>query len=280
MIDPGGTIPQSQTGIAPGVGLAVSGGIAVAQAIARGGPRRQYKWNKKAANDTNQMNRDNAIWALEENKKIQNEQRVYDSPEAQMARYKKAGLNPHLIYGNGSSAGSAFPISTQGIAPSRIDAPSAAYPDVAGSFLNASQTAAQTELTQAKTTESGYKSALLDIQKDIARTNPMLRPEVATNVAYAMEQTAELKADLATQQMEIPTNDSMTRGRRKVMNDIEKLNQELGLNTTDQQIRNKILESKEYENALKKIQVEWMKDGDVTPQHIYQGLMLLLQKML
>jgi len=42
--------------------LVVEGVIAASQAIARGGPRRQYKWNKKAANDTNAMNRDNAIW--------------------------------------------------------------------------------------------------------------------------------------------------------------------------------------------------------------------------
>lgn len=260
--------------------LVMQGVIAASQAVAKGGPRRQYKWNKKAAQDTNAMNRDNAMWTLEQNKRLQNEQRVYDSPASQMARFKAAGLNPHLIYGNGSSSGSAFPISSNGIAPSRIDAPLAAYPDLAGSFLQAGQTVAQTELTEAKTLESGFKSALLDIQKDIARTNPMLRPEVAVAVSDSMQQTAALKADLAWQQNQIPDDDTMTRGRRKVENDIKAMNQKLGLNTTDQEIKNRILESKEYENALKAIQVEWMKNADVTPQHIYQGLMLLLQKML
>lgn len=40
-----------------------------------------------------------------------NRQNAYDSPAAQMGRYKDAGLNPLLIYGNGSSsAGNSSPV--------------------------------------------------------------------------------------------------------------------------------------------------------------------------
>jgi len=280
--------------IDPVTGAIITQGIiAGAQAITKGGPRRQYKWNKRAANDANQMNRDNAIWTLEQNKQLQNEQRVYDSPASQMARYKAAGLNPHLIYGNGSSAGSAFPISQQGIAPSRIDAPSASYPDVAGTFLQAGQTIAQTELARAKEVESEHKTQLIDIQRDIAKSNPMLNEYVYKATIFQLESLATQKAQesryMSQMRKDKTTNaeHAMQLGMQKVETDIQKMLSEIGLKGSDlelkqmdKKIKNEILQSKEYENALKKLQVDWMKDGDLTPQHIFQGLMLLLTKMM
>lgn len=260
--------------------LVAQGVLTTAQAITRGGPRRQYKWNKRAAEDSNQMNRDNAIWALEENKKIQNEQRVYDSPEAQMARYKAAGLNPHLIYGSGTSAGSAFPISTQGIAPSRIDAPSASYPDIAGSFMSAGQSLAQTGLTQQKTQESQQKTALMEIQTDIAKTNPMLNENVYKGTIYMMEQVALQKAqDARFLASYANREDAYTRGEQKIQSSVDAMMKGLDIQNQDLEIKNKIFESKEYQNALLKIQKAWLEDGDISPEHIRQGLMLILGRM-
>jgi len=260
--------------------LVAQAAIATAQAITRGGPRRQYKWNKRAAADTNQMNRDNAIWAIEENKKIQNEQRVYDSPEAQMARYKAAGLNPHLIYGSGSSSGSAFPISTQGIAPSRIDAPSASYPDVAGSFLSAGQTIANTGLAQQKQVESEQRTALMEIQTDIAKTNPMLDENVYKSTVYMMEQIALQKAQDARFLASYAKNDdAYTRGEQKIQASVDLMMKQLDITGKDLEIKNKIFESKDYQNALLKIQKAWLEDGDISPEHIRQGLMLILGRM-
>jgi len=264
------------------------GVIATAQAITRGGPRRQYKWNKKAAQDTNIMNQQNAMWQLEQNKRIQQEQRVYDSPEAQMARYKAAGLNPHLIYGGGSgSSGGTFPISSPGIAPSRIDAPSASYPDVAGSFVQAGQSLAQTKLAEQKTVESEFKTALIETQTEIAKSNPMLNPHVYRATIFSMEALATQKAQEARYLSDFAPGESSTRAEQRIQADVAKMFQDLGLGRTqkelmemDKQIKNKILESKEYSNALQKIQVEWMKEGDFTPQHVFQGLMLILQKMM
>lgn len=268
-------------------GGAIEGVIALSQAITRGGPRRQYKWNKRAAQDTNAMNRDNAQWALEENRKIQNEQRVYDSPENQMARYKAAGLNPHLIYGSGSSSsGGTFPISTQGIAPSRIDAPSASYPDVAGSFLQAGSSIAGTQLAQQRAEQSEHQTALIDVQVDIAKTNPMLNPAVYKSVIASMAALADAKAKEANTTWSIRETTSekgwerYTIGEKKMTQDLEAMAQKLGLNNADLQIRNRILESKGYENAIKEIQTNWLKDGDISPEHIRQGLMVLLSQML
>ncbi|QCQ85059.1 DNA pilot protein [Blackfly microvirus SF02] len=267
--------------------LLAQGVIATAQAITRGGPRRQYKWNKRAANDANQMNRDNAIWSLEENKKIQNEQRVYDSPANQMARYKAAGLNPNLIYGGGSgSSGGTFAISAPQVAPSRIDAPSASYPDVAGSFVQAGQSLASTQLAQQKADESETKQALIEVQTDIAKANPMLNPGVYKALTASMVDVANAKASEAkTMWMvrEKTTEHSWERytlGAKKIESEVESMIQKLGLNTKDLEIKNKILESKEFSNAILEVQKNWLKDGDITSQHVFQGLMLLLSKMM
>lgn len=55
--------------------------------------RRTLKWNENAL-------RQQREWALQD-WSMQNE---YNSPAAQMERLKAAGLNPHLVYGNGADA--------------------------------------------------------------------------------------------------------------------------------------------------------------------------------
>jgi len=246
-------------------------------------PQRQYRWNKRAMEDANALNRANQQWLLEQQKGLRDEARLYDSPEAQMARLKAAGLNPHLIYGSGSSAGGAFPIDAGQIAPARLDAPQAAMPDPIGNYLAASRGFASMDLTGAKTAESLMRTQAQQLQNDIAKNNPMLSPEVARAVSEAMQNAAELKSA----QDWYMKNSWITQGDRasrlyvaKIQNEIELTWQKLGLNTTDLAIKNKILESKEFENAVKEIQAKWLKDGDISPEHIRQGLMLILTKML
>lgn len=246
-------------------------------------PQRQYRWNRRAMEDANALNRANQQWLLEQQKGLRDEARLYDSPEAQMARLKAAGLNPHLIYGSGSSAGGAFPIDAGQIAPARLDAPQAAMPDPVGNFLAASRGFAGLELTGAKTAESLMRAQSNEIQIEIAKTNPMLSPEVAKAVSKAMENAAELKSaqDWYIKNSWIDQGDRTSRIYvAKIENEIALTWQKLGLNTTDLAIKNKILESKEFENAIKEIQTRWLKDGDITPEHIRQGLMLILTKML
>lgn len=243
--------------------------------------RRQYKWNKKAAEDSNRANRENQQWLLEQERMLQQEQREYDSPKAQMERYIAAGLNPHLIYGTGSSAGNAFPIHAGNLPAYNVAPPSVGYPDPVGSFIGASNQYAQTQLTQARTSESWVNQALKDIQIDIAKTNPMLNPTVASWVSDSMEETARLKTMESRSWMSnMPGSDAYMKITAKVNSEVEAMTQRLGLNTADLAIKNRILESKEFENAVKQIQAQWLRDGDLTPEHIRQGLMLLLTKML
>lgn len=261
---------------------ALGAGVAAAQTVTSGGPKRQYKWNKRAAEDANAMNRANQEWIVGQEKQMQAEARAYDSPKEQMKRYLEAGLNPHLIYGNGSSAGGAFPISAPGVPGVRLDAPSAQYPDVAGSFLAAGQRIAQTQLTEARTDESVVSAALKQIQADIARTNPMLDPSVASWVSTSMMETARLKSIESRQWLGARTvgDQRLMNVQHRINSEVDALVQKLGLNSAELAVKNKILQSKEFENAVKEVQASWLKDADVSPEHIRQGLMLLLSKML
>lgn len=67
-------------------------GGAVQGAFGLIGQALQYRYNKRLAEQQNQYNLD--MWNL------QNE---YNSPSAQMRRFQDAGLNPNLIYGQGSN---------------------------------------------------------------------------------------------------------------------------------------------------------------------------------
>lgn len=258
----------------------ISAGTAAAQGIQQGGPRRQYKWNKRAAQDANAMNRENQQWLLEQNRELQREQREYDSPEAQKKRYIEAGLNPNLIYGSPTSAGSAFPIDAGQVPGARVDPPDASFPDVAGAFIRSGQAVLGGVNTAARTQESLMRTQAIELQNEIARTNPMLRPEVAAAVADSLESTAAYKARDARIWMNTPNGEEQSRQWQKINNELEATFQRLGLNTADLQIKNKILESKEFENVIKELNAKWLKDSQVTPEHIRQGLMLILQKMI
>lgn len=71
---------------AAAVGSAVSGGLGVIGSLVN------YGLNKKLAAQQNQYNID--MWKM---------QADYNSPQAQMQRFSEAGLNPNLIYGQGSN---------------------------------------------------------------------------------------------------------------------------------------------------------------------------------
>lgn len=75
------------------------GGLASAGATAAtsiGGAMRSLKKNKELAQYQNELSMNN--WLT---------QQAYNTPEAQMTRLREAGLNPHLMYGNGNFVNSA-----------------------------------------------------------------------------------------------------------------------------------------------------------------------------
>lgn len=60
--------------------------------------------NLAAVREQNKAQMDLAQYQADQNLKLWNLNNAYNTPQAQMQRYRDAGLNPHLIYGNGSAS--------------------------------------------------------------------------------------------------------------------------------------------------------------------------------
>ncbi|UNI72389.1 MAG: DNA pilot protein [Chaetfec virus UA24_2735] len=67
--------------------------------------RRQYKQNKRLMNLQYDLNEKAAQSSFDRSIQAWNLENQYNTPSAQMERYKSAGLNPQLIYGNSNTSG-------------------------------------------------------------------------------------------------------------------------------------------------------------------------------
>lgn len=124
----------------------------------------------EAVEKQNQGNMDLAKYKYQKDLEMWNMTNEYNSPQAQMQRLKDAGLNPNMVYGNGSAANQAAK------APSfeapRLEAyqgQSRDYQSAVDSFVNSMMTAAQIKSMsiQNKIAEydADYKMLLADNQR-------------------------------------------------------------------------------------------------------------------
>lgn len=91
------------------------------------------------------MNRESRQWSeqmyqrqYDDNIKFWTMQNEYNSPEMQMQRLRSAGLNPNLVYGNGSAANTSGPIKSPEIQKPNFDyTPNTAIANAAGNAYQA-----------------------------------------------------------------------------------------------------------------------------------------------
>lgn len=97
--------------------------------IQRGTTKKQGRLNRahqmKLAEYSYAKDRENAEYTYGKNLEQWNRQNEYNSPEAQMQRFKEGGLNPNLIYGRGESGNSG---SSPQLETTKYNTPSADYP--------------------------------------------------------------------------------------------------------------------------------------------------------
>lgn len=103
----------------------------------------QFGYNKELMALQNQYNIDAATTAYERNLEQWNRQNAYNSPGQQMLRFKAAGLNPNLIYGQGSAgnANSSPQMSTPNVSAPQMTAPQKGAYDWSATIQNALQNA-------------------------------------------------------------------------------------------------------------------------------------------
>lgn len=257
-------------------------GMQTAGNIAGGliGSGKRFRQQKALAKQANKYNRSMQEMVYEQNLAMMHYQNEYNSPEAQRKRYEEAGMNPALAYGTGNPG-------NQSSAP-EMKATPAVVPDaqdlsflgsIGTQFAQARVLASQADLNNQKVTESGVKQQLMEIQKQVQAANPMLNAKVYFTTLQAMVASAQVKRQESEFLLKSQSDASaQTMGERKVQYEIENLVKRFDLNTQDLKIKNQVLESKEFQNALQEIQLKWMRDGEITSQHIYQFVMMMLMK--
>lgn len=220
-----------------------------------------------------------ADYQFQQNMAMIKYQNLYNSPQKQMERFKAAGLNPHLIYNQGNPGNMSSAPSYPNVQPPNV---ASVFADLGTQFQQARLMASQADLTSQKVQESGIKQDLMNAQKDLVKANPYMRKEYVDSMVRNLKSIADLKEQQAGFMLSHQTVDGVRweRGFLKMQRELELLEQRFNLGTADQALKASVLKSKEFENALKQIHVNWMKEGDITPQHIYQGIMLLLGKLM
>lgn len=241
----------------------IAGVSTIVQGIAQ---RRQEKKNRELAEFQNEANQE-AI----------DRQNAYNSPQSQMARYSQAGLNPNLIYSQGSPGNQSSISSYPDIG--RVDYQSIAA-NLAPQFNQAALMQSQVAATDAKTRQTYAQTELNKMQTKLIASNPLLNDEGFKATIDGLKAAAELKAQQNQGQIISNQINSASAGHQvsKVFHEVQLLEQRFGLGTQDAAIKAEILKSKEFQNAILDVQKKFMTDGDITPQHIYQFIMLLLTK--
>lgn len=129
---------------------------AASSAMAVGGSIIQHNLQKDLINHTADINL--AQW---------NRENAYNSPTQQMARFKAAGLNPDLIYGQSNEASGGSLVSD----PGQASNPAAAYGSILNGNLNAEKISAEIDLLRAQENELNSRAGLHKAETDLTYGN-------------------------------------------------------------------------------------------------------------
>lgn len=215
-------------------------------------------------------------------------ERDYNHPKAQMARYAEAGLNPALMYGGGSPGAAG----NVGSSAPKQEAPAGILSHIIGGIQLGAQIANVSSQTSLRATQEDVNRTrvgrdLADTdriraQTDLIKSNPFMRADYVDAIVENMVSVAEIKSQESQFKhdwtLDEKTGVRWERGYLKMQRELDLLAQQFKIDNADLKLKAEVFQSKQFENALKEIQVKWMTDGDITPQHIYQGVTMLLQK--
>jgi len=235
-------------------------------------------------NRQNKYERGLARYQADMNQKYLDAQNAYNTPQAQMTRYQQAGLNPNLIYGQGNPGNQSS--SLQYPQQRSVDQ-GAALSAIGPNFLNAMMTQSQVQAIDAKTRDTYVVTRLHELQNQVLARNPALQDSGFEAIISSLISSAEIKASeskIKGQEARLLTTQDMKTGlqygEQMFLRQMDLLDQKFNLSGLDAKIKAQVIGSKEFQNELLRIQSEWMKDGAITPQHIYNFVQILLMKLL
>lgn len=159
-------------------------------------------------------NKELAQYAYANDRAMYEDMKEYNSPTAQMARYKAAGLNPHLIYGQGSSGNVQ---STPKYNAPRVEygyAPPVDLPSVISAYQDVALKDAQTDNVLAQTRNVDAKTAV-EVQ------NELLRGKQATGQAAKNEVLIQYGLDTAQAELQLKRSQLTTQQKQQMSLDLK-----------------------------------------------------------
>lgn len=238
------------------------------------GTSKQYHANKKLANLQHKHNMELMEYQL-----------AYNTPKEQMKRFKLAGLNPNLVYGQGTPGNMDSPPRYPDIqAPDYQRMYENTFGDLGTKLQQAKLMQAQTDFTMTKTDESGVRQDQMKAQKALIEANPFLKKGYVDMMLLNLESAAKMKEQQAGFMLS-KTQDDVTgarweRGYLQMQRELDLLTQRYNLNAADAKIKAEIIQSKGFQNDIDKVKANFMKNGDLSPEHIRQFIMMLIQRLM
>jgi len=158
-------------GSSGGSNIGAQVGSLMGTVISAGGSMLTGRWNRKAQERQNELDRQHAIDMYNQQKKdsieFWNMQNAYNHPLQQMERLRQAGLNPHLVYGKGAD-NTAMSISTPKYNEEHQNAPMLDPGLMANAFDKLGTGAVQmyTDLKQKNAQTDNLHQQLINLKKD------------------------------------------------------------------------------------------------------------------
>lgn len=147
------------------------GGDIISSAIALGGVLLNGYYSKRNIDLQNKANKDLANQEYQQNLSMWNQQNAYNSPLAQMQRYRQAGLNPNLIYGQGNNGNAGQMPQYHAPSVNMAFNPVQSIMEILGVYQDfrikqaqINNMEAQGDNLRARTASEAYRGSLLDIQ--------------------------------------------------------------------------------------------------------------------
>lgn len=230
------------------------------------------------ANRQEKANKGLAATQNEANTRMLKEQLEYNKPKNQMERFQEAGLNPNLIYGQGSPGNQTAPLTYPDIKPTDLSRIMDAVPLFNQTMLAQSQVQAQ----NAKTRQTYAVTEVNKLQAKVLAKNPLLDDAGFTAIIDSLKASAAIKGQ-EFQQSQIKTFTDTASANWSVLKlekEVNLLDQRFKLGELDGSLKAEVLKSKEFQNAILEVQKKFMADGDVGPGQILQFIQSLLLKIL
>lgn len=211
---------------------------------------------------------------------VRNEERIfqrdaaYNSPAAQMARFKEAGLNPNLMYGQGTPG---ITSGTAVQAKGQLE-----RPELIGSIMESMALGKDLEMKDAQIENIRANTKLISTK---GGSEEWKQKRMEQDFNYLENNYPELMDKLRRENRigsQVESYDVQKRQADSIhasqLIETELLKQ--GLMEKDGTIKSNIIEGGQFQNALLKMQKEFVEGGKMNATHFWQALMLLLTKSL